>query len=523
MKKYILGLSALAAVVACQQNEQVTPEIGAVENQITFTVGQIETKVSGSNFEDGDIVTVYAYTTDGELFDKANYSYSTSNSQLEAVSTPLGYESLSQELTFYATYPATTSTSFSYEANADQSSAAAYEASDLLVAQTVAIGDTQIALSFDHKLSSIVVNLSGETFSDFSLSLKNTAACNIITGSYNATNTAVSITAAENGTNSYKAIIAPQVVASGATFASLTIGEETVSGVFTTSVSFASEKQLVFDWDLTEGEITCNGAVVGKSSTSGATVDPDANTKYSCLAVLPSERTDKDGDYYYAYHSSEGKFNFAACYSSTYTCPVWTAGAYHSWYVDGSGSRTDDYASDPDIDCYQVETLGSPYNRGHLIASSDRLKTDAMNRQAFYLSNISPQLLSGFNAGGAIWNNYEDWIQDIYPSRSDTLYIVNGSYWDSSATWFDGTRVPSHYYKACLRLKQANSTQSVLTASRDELECVVFFMEHVYDMSDVSSKYMITVDELEELTGENFFANVPNAPEDTFTASDWGL
>lgn len=522
MKKIILGLSAFCALVSCQDN-QIVPGSEVVANQITFTVDNAQTRVSGSNFENGDVITVFAYASDGSLFDKANYSYNTSKSAFVATSTPLGYEELSQELSFYAAYPAATSNSFSFAVKENQSSAANYSASDMLVASKKAVGETSIALAFDHTLSNVVVNLTGGSYSDFLFTMKGTAACNVVSGSYNASGAAMEITPAANGASGVKAVVAPQVMTSGSSFAKLTFGGEEVSAVLTTEVSFASGKQLVLDWNLTSGDITCGGVKVGKSGDSSVTPDPDANTKYSCLAVLPSERADKNGDYHYAYHSIEGKFNFAACYSEEYTCPVWVAGAYHTWYTSGNGDRTNAYREDPDIPCYQVETLKSPYNRGHMIASSDRLKSDAMNRQAFYLSNIAPQLMSGFNAGGAIWNNYEDWIQGIYPGRSDTLYIVNGSHWDSSAKWVSGTRVPSHFYKACLRLKQKNSTKSVLTASRDELECVVFYMKHEYNMGDVNRKYMITVDELEEITGENFFANVPNAPEDTFNASDWGL
>ena len=34
---------------------------------------------------------------------------------------------------------------------------------------------------------------------------------------------------------------------------------------------------------------------------------------------------------------------------------------------------------------------------------------------------------------------------------------------------------------------------------------------------------MISIKELERLTGVNFFANVPNAPESKAVAEDWGL
>lgn len=34
---------------------------------------------------------------------------------------------------------------------------------------------------------------------------------------------------------------------------------------------------------------------------------------------------------------------------------------------------------------------------------------------------------------------------------------------------------------------------------------------------------MYSIAELEELTGFTYFPNVPNAPKDSYKASDWGL
>ena len=39
----------------------------------------------------------------------------------------------------------------------------------------------------------------------------------------------------------------------------------------------------------------------------------------------------------------------------------------------------------------------------------------------------------------------------------------------------------------------------------------------------VSSREMMSIADLERLTGHKFFVNVPNAPKESFTASEWGL
>ena len=40
---------------------------------------------------------------------------------------------------------------------------------------------------------------------------------------------------------------------------------------------------------------------------------------------------------------------------------------------------------------------------------------------------------------------------------------------------------------------------------------------------EVSSREMMSVSALEQITGVTYFPNVPNAPKDSFNAEDWGL
>ena len=107
----------------------------------------------------------------------------------------------------------------------------------------------------------------------------------------------------------------------------------------------------------------------------------------------------------------------------------------------------------------------------------------------------------------------------------DTLYQVVGCYWENTNTKASGTVIPTHYYKALLRTKNGNTGKWVVNCSRDELKCVAFIVRHNSSQkyTDPNESMMISIEELEELTGFTFFANVPNAPKDTYNPSDWGL
>jgi hypothetical protein len=57
----------------------------------------------------------------------------------------------------------------------------------------------------------------------------------------------------------------------------------------------------------------------------------------------------------------------------------------------------------------------------------------------------------------------------------------------------------------------------VQECSADELICAGYWVTN----SSKATPVIKSVAEIEQLTGFTFFANVPNAPKNTFTASDW--
>lgn len=215
---------------------------------------------------------------------------------------------------------------------------------------------------------------------------------------------------------------------------------------------------------------------------------------------------------------------------------------YHSRWVafrfDGdtrakNTSRSDEpFADDPDL----LSSLrignngyGWDYNRGHLCASADRLYNSEANVQTFYMSNMSPQLAS-FNQG--YWITLENLVQrkGRDASFADTLYVVKGGSTKSGLikdyiTRPNGAKVavPSYYYMALLKVK--NGVYS----------SIGFWLEHKeygYDYKNnaplsVIKEQTVTINRLEELTGIDFFPNLPDSEEETIESqlipSNWGM
>ena len=171
-----------------------------------------------------------------------------------------------------------------------------------------------------------------------------------------------------------------------------------------------------------------------------------------------------------------------------------------------------------------------------MLGSAEREVTSAVNRQVFYYTNIAPQYSSTFNTGGGAWNNLEAFV-DAQVCK-DTTYVVIGTYFEtftdaygkscSPATISFGGRSdvtrPSMFYYLILRSKSGTTGKSVYDLSASELKCAAFVLRHNMEKGHTpQAKDMMSVSEIEEMTGFTFFANVPNAPKDTYNPSDWGL
>ena len=78
------------------------------------------------------------------------------------------------------------------------------------------------------------------------------------------------------------------------------------------------------------------------------------------------------------------------------------------------------------------------------------------------------------------------------------------------------------FYYALLRTKKGNSGKRVQDCSASELQCAAFTICHKMAKGhEPQAADMMSIAELEALTGFTYFTNVPNAPKGTYSSSDW--
>lgn len=193
-------------------------------------------------------------------------------------------------------------------------------------------------------------------------------------------------------------------------------------------------------------------------------------------------------------------------YASSHT--RWVAFTFYDKTSEVNTKRSNAWSTDPHLLEYTDNALdfrGSGYDRGHLVASADRLYSIPANEQTFYYSNMSPQINS-FNGG--IWASLENKVQGwgALSAIRDTLYVVKGGTIASHqvmGTIGDSKIVIPKYYFMALLAKKGSIYNSI-----------AFWFEHrahpqPYSLHD----YALSVEELEELTGIDFFHNLPDSIE----------
>ncbi len=174
------------------------------------------------------------------------------------------------------------------------------------------------------------------------------------------------------------------------------------------------------------------------------------------------------------------------------------------------------YGWTPDNDPY----YSSGYDHGHIVASAERLCSKEANIQTFYLTNMQP-MKNAFNAG--LWAKMEQQIWKTWnrPSFRDTLYVCKGGTIDRPDQILGytnkGALIPKYFFMA------------VLCKNKQGYKAMAFWVEHINaDLSNDNLKeYMISIDQLEELTGIDFFCNLPDDEErqveDNMSPAVWGF
>jgi endonuclease G len=184
-----------------------------------------------------------------------------------------------------------------------------------------------------------------------------------------------------------------------------------------------------------------------------------------------------------------------------------------SWHLSsswlGSTPRQDDFRADTTLPAgwYQVKGTdysGSGFDRGHMCPSADRTNTVASNSATFLMTNMVPQLPAN-NQG--VWADLEGYCRTLV-SQGNELYIISGG---SGTQFFIASghvAVPTQTWKVIVVLPNGSNDVSRVTTTTRTIAVVV---PNSGSIGPDWRSYRVSVDQVEGMTGFNFFSNVPSS------------
>lgn len=193
---------------------------------------------------------------------------------------------------------------------------------------------------------------------------------------------------------------------------------------------------------------------------------------------------------------------------------LWNAFVMHGevYGKDNNVGRSNNWHRDPALpDEWQSCFSSSGFSRGHQVASNYRQVCVEANKQTFYYTNQALQYQTQFNDG--VWNSLEGAVKSNQPSGRDTTYVVVGLLYEDDRTLND-VPLPSHFYKC---LMKCSFDDGIMTNAKG---CAYIFTNEAHPGMSYSAG-QTTIKAIEERSGWNFFANVPQnlqeAAENTAT------
>lgn len=191
-----------------------------------------------------------------------------------------------------------------------------------------------------------------------------------------------------------------------------------------------------------------------------------------------------------------------------------------SWHLSmawkGTAVRKDNFKPDDTLPSswYKVKTsdyTNSGFDRGHLCPSDDRDFSQEDNDMTFLMTNIIPQ---SPNLNRGMWSTLEDYCRKVAAAGNE-LYIIagvldgggEGSNGGTTKTLADKKIVVPHsVWKVILILPVGSNDVSRVN---ENTRVIAVNIPNKQSNTGGWGDYRLNVDDLETLTGYDFFSNVP--------------
>ena len=205
--------------------------------------------------------------------------------------------------------------------------------------------------------------------------------------------------------------------------------------------------------------------------------------------------------------------SYSLSYNPKLKLPNWVMWHLTSEHSDGIVPRSDDYREDPDVPMPRAtndDYRSSGWSRGHMCPAGDNKWDRIAMSESFLLSNMCPQ---DRNLNSGLWNRIEmdcrKWAQEY-----GSIYIVCGPLLynkEHETIGINKVVVPEAFFK-------------VILCTQGNPKAIGFVVKNNAGTRK-KDQYVNTVDDVERLTGYDFFPSLPDSIEDKVEAysniEDW--
>jgi endonuclease G len=205
--------------------------------------------------------------------------------------------------------------------------------------------------------------------------------------------------------------------------------------------------------------------------------------------------------------------SYVVSYNKQTRCPNWVAWQLTADHTDGELKRMSNFHEDED--CPQPRATlqdykGSGWSRGHMCPAGDNKWSREAMYDSFSLVNVCPQD-SKLNSG--VWNSIEMDCRK-WARQYGEVFIVCGPVWTKGKHQTIGpnkVQVPEAFFKVVLRLSPEPAAFGFITRNNEGAK--------------KRDLYYNSIDQVERITGIDFFPALPDDIEDEVEAkadiNDW--
>lgn len=202
---------------------------------------------------------------------------------------------------------------------------------------------------------------------------------------------------------------------------------------------------------------------------------------------------------------------YVLSYNPVTRCPNWVTWNQSAWWYGSAPRHRGPFLPDPLLPrqytpVYHRDYTNSGYDRGHLVRSEERTRTEEDNRTTFYTTNIVPQH-HALNTGP--WLRLEEYVERLCKEGRRELYIIAGPiFHDTSRTTIGSSvRVPAECFKIIVVLPKGRGRESVTTAT----DVIAVRMPNRMDVHGSWEQFITTVADIERATGYRFLTALPDS------------